>query len=164
MNLPAAFMEVCEQHGHTLTEHCLHVKVAAQTLTHYHGDQSNTLTASTAVNGTGQQAGSLQTPLGLHRVCEKIGDNEPVGTVFKGRQPKRRDGKGVPRVPQGAQEQQRGRRRGVGRRAESRVERAAHQTGGAARWRERKGAEGFAAGVAREGKVYYIRDERREIQ
>ena len=96
MNLPAAFMQVCEQHGHTLTEHCLHVKVAAQTLTHFHGDQSNTLTASTAINGTGQQAGSFQTPLGLHRVCEKIGDNEPVGTVFKGRQPIRRDGKGDP--------------------------------------------------------------------
>jgi len=42
---------------------------------------------------------------------------------------------GLPRVPQGAHEQQRGRRRGAGRGAESRVERAAHQTGGAARWR-----------------------------
>ena len=77
MNLPAAFMQVCEQHGHTLTEHCLHVKVAAQTLTHFHGDQSNTLTVSTAINGTGQQAGSFQTPLGLHRVCEKLATTNP---------------------------------------------------------------------------------------
>mgnify|MGYP001158088763 FL=1 len=94
MNLPTAFMEVCEQHGHTLTEHCLHVQVATQMLTHYHGDQYTTLTASTAVNGTGQQEGSFQTPLGLHRVYKKIGDNTPVGTVFKGRQPVRHDGKG----------------------------------------------------------------------
>ena len=96
MNLPTAFLEACEQNGHTPTEHCLHVQATTQTLTHYHGDQSNTLTASTAVNGTGQQEGSFQTPLGLHRVCEKIGDQEPVGTVFKGRQPVRHDGKGDP--------------------------------------------------------------------
>lgn len=96
MNLPTAFLEACEQHGHTPTEHYLHVQVTAQTLTHYHGDQSNTLSVSTAVNGTGQREGSFQTPLGLHRVCEKIGDNAPVGTVFKGRQPVRHDGKGDP--------------------------------------------------------------------
>ena len=96
MNLPTAFLEACEQHGHRPTENCLHVQVTAQTLTHYHGNQSKTLSVSTAVNGTGQQEGSFQTPLGLHRVCEKIGDDEPVGTVFKGRQPIRYDGKGDP--------------------------------------------------------------------
>ncbi len=34
-----------------------------------------------------QVAGSNGTPLGLHRVVEKIGGGWPVGTVFKGRQP-----------------------------------------------------------------------------
>lgn len=96
MNLPAAFQEACDKHGHPPTEHCLHVQVSCQTLTHYHGDQSKTLTASTATNGTGQQECSFQTPLGLHRVSEKIGAGEPIGTVFKGRQPVRHDGKGDP--------------------------------------------------------------------
>ena len=30
---------------------------------------------------------SLGTPDGLHMVCEKIGDGEPLGMVFKGRKP-----------------------------------------------------------------------------
>ena len=81
MNLPAAFQEACEQHGHSPTEHCLHVQVSRQTLTHYHGDQSKTLTASTATNGTGQEEGSFQTPLGLHRVSEKIGAGEPLSLI-----------------------------------------------------------------------------------
>ena len=32
-------------------------------------------------------AGSNGTPLGLHRIVEKIGGGWPVGTVFKGRRP-----------------------------------------------------------------------------
>ena len=31
------------------------------------------------------QENSFGTPLGLHKVAEKIGDNAPLGTVFKGR-------------------------------------------------------------------------------
>ena len=30
---------------------------------------------------------SLGTPIGLHLVCEKIGDGEPLGMIFKGRKP-----------------------------------------------------------------------------
>lgn len=37
--------------------------------------------------GLGQQEGSNRTPLGLHRISEKIGGGYPQGTVFKGRVP-----------------------------------------------------------------------------
>jgi len=42
---------------------------------------------STSRFGISQAAGSNGTPLGLHRVVEKIGGGWPVGTVFKGRKP-----------------------------------------------------------------------------
>ncbi len=42
---------------------------------------------STSRFGIGQDAGSDCTPLGLHRIAEKIGGGWPVGTVFKSRQP-----------------------------------------------------------------------------
>ena len=41
---------------------------------------------STSKFGIGQIAGSNQTPLGLHRIAEKIGAGCPAGTVFKSRQ------------------------------------------------------------------------------
>jgi L,D-transpeptidase YbiS len=43
--------------------------------------------ASTSRRGTGQDAGSNRTPLGLHRIGEKIGAGQPVGTVFESRHP-----------------------------------------------------------------------------
>jgi len=45
------------------------------------------LRCSTSRFGISQVAGSNGTPLGLHRIVEKIGGGWPVGTVFKGRQP-----------------------------------------------------------------------------
>ena len=42
---------------------------------------------STSRFGISQVADSNGTPLGLHRVVEKIGGGWPVGTVFKGRRP-----------------------------------------------------------------------------
>jgi len=42
---------------------------------------------STSRFGTGQIADSNQTPLGLHRVAQKIGGGYPLGTVFRGRRP-----------------------------------------------------------------------------
>jgi hypothetical protein len=42
---------------------------------------------STSRFGIGQVQGSYRTPLGLHRVVEKIGGGWPAGTVFKGRRP-----------------------------------------------------------------------------
>lgn len=42
---------------------------------------------ATARNGIGQLQNSECTPLGLHRIAEKIGDDCVVNTVFVGRQP-----------------------------------------------------------------------------
>lgn len=41
--------------------------------------------ASTSRYGTGELSGSNRTPLGLHRIAEKIGVGRPVGTVFESR-------------------------------------------------------------------------------
>ncbi len=40
---------------------------------------------STGKNGVGFVDGSFQTPLGVHRICEKIGEGLPIGAVLKGR-------------------------------------------------------------------------------
>lgn len=40
---------------------------------------------SAATKGAGNQAGSDQTPLGVHRIAEKFGDGAPLGTIFKAR-------------------------------------------------------------------------------
>ncbi len=42
---------------------------------------------STATKGMGFKLGSYRTPTGLFRISEKIGNNEPVGTIFKSRLP-----------------------------------------------------------------------------
>ena len=40
---------------------------------------------STALNGVGNKENSGKTPLGIHRIAEKIGADAPLGTVFKAR-------------------------------------------------------------------------------
>jgi len=42
---------------------------------------------STASKGVGNQEGSLQTPLGRHRIAEKIGHGLPLQTAFRAREP-----------------------------------------------------------------------------
>jgi len=42
---------------------------------------------STSRFGTGQVIHSNQTPLGLHRIAKKVGGGNPIGTIFKARQP-----------------------------------------------------------------------------
>ena len=42
---------------------------------------------STAANGIGFSEGSFTTPIGNFYIAEKIGDNAPLGTVFKARKP-----------------------------------------------------------------------------
>ncbi len=40
---------------------------------------------SSSAFGTGQKMHSNQTPLGLHRIAQKIGGGQPIGTVFRSR-------------------------------------------------------------------------------
>lgn len=46
-----------------------------------------TFDVSTSEKGMGFVEGSLCTPTGRFRICEKIGDDLPVGTIFKARKP-----------------------------------------------------------------------------
>lgn len=96
MTLPIAFQDALTHCNRKKTDHCLYVNVADQQLTHFQDGREKVFPISTAVNGTGQQMNSFMTPLGLHEIAEKIGENEPVGTVFEGRKPARNTGKGDP--------------------------------------------------------------------
>lgn len=51
------------------------------------GDLLQQYSVSTSKNGTGNQNGSEQTPLGLHRIKDKLGGAMPVNEVFIGRLP-----------------------------------------------------------------------------
>jgi L,D-transpeptidase catalytic domain len=57
---------------------------------------NGSMRCSTSRFGVGQMQGSNCTPLGLHRIVEKIGGGWPAGTVFKGRQPIGYTWKGLP--------------------------------------------------------------------
>lgn len=85
--LPAACLAACQRWGVVPSRHMLTVNIAAQTVALYaDGEYVRSLPASTSRFGIGQTEGSNCTPLGLHRIAEKIGDGLPAGTVFKARQ------------------------------------------------------------------------------
>jgi lipoprotein-anchoring transpeptidase ErfK/SrfK len=66
----------------------INVHIAKQVLELYDDDKLiRRYSISTAKNGIGQHYGSMQTPLGQHRIAEKIGADDPVNTVFKARIP-----------------------------------------------------------------------------
>jgi hypothetical protein len=80
------FISACEKHGVAPTHFALMVNITDQTVSLF--EQSKfvkKLPCSTSRFGIGQIEGSNQTPLGLHRIAEKIGAGEQAGTVFKGR-------------------------------------------------------------------------------
>ena len=98
--LPSEFLRACRQTPVRLTHHLLLVSVARQrmrlweaaTETLFHVSHREYLlrreyVISTSRFGSGQIKDSNQTPLGLHRVARKIGAGQPVGTVFRARQP-----------------------------------------------------------------------------
>jgi len=64
------------------------VSIAQQTLIHRRSSGVSVCYAiSTAAKGSGNLSGSLQTPLGKHRIAQKIGAGEAINTAFVGRQP-----------------------------------------------------------------------------
>ena len=50
------------------------------------GEIIDNFPVSTALRGTGCEQDSYQTPVGLHQVSDKIGEGEPLGMLFKGRE------------------------------------------------------------------------------
>ena len=88
-----AFFGSCKKYGIVPTRFVLVVSVASQTVSFFDRNFApsrlcvKNFRCSTSRFGINQTEGSNGTPLGLHRVVEKIGGGWPVGTVFKGRQP-----------------------------------------------------------------------------
>jgi L,D-transpeptidase YbiS len=71
-----------------MSSHKIRIDTKAQTL-HLLHDQKvvHQFPISTSRFGLGQAAGSSQTPLGRFRIYQKIGGDQPLNTVFRGRVP-----------------------------------------------------------------------------
>lgn len=75
---------------YNLMDHALYIVIKAdqQRLYLYQGtDIIAQYPISTSAYGLGSQAGSNKTPLGIHKVAQRFGDNAPLGMIFKARQP-----------------------------------------------------------------------------
>ena len=83
--------EACEKQNVSPTSILLIASVANQRLTvlnrkrEWSFSEEQQIVISTSRFGVGQESGSEKTPLGLHRIAEKFGDDLPAGMVFKGR-------------------------------------------------------------------------------
>lgn len=67
---------------------CIEISIADQSLKLKQGDRIvHEYTVSTAANGPGERMHSNCTPRGEHVITGKIGDGEPVNTVFVAREP-----------------------------------------------------------------------------
>jgi len=73
--------------GLPTAEHCIVVSIDQQKLWFFEGAYCEIFVVSTARAGRGCVEDSQQTPDGLHRVAEKVGDGAAPGMVFKARQP-----------------------------------------------------------------------------
>lgn len=66
----------------------LHISIANQNLMLIEQDEvAVTYPVSTAKNGAGESMGSECTPTGWHKIRVKIGEDQPLHTVFVGRRP-----------------------------------------------------------------------------
>jgi hypothetical protein len=93
----AEVLKLCAQNKIEPTRFALVVSVARQTVSLFENSSDDSpvhekdyqiakeFPCSTSRFGIGQTEGSNCTPLGLHRISEKIGAGEPSGTVFKSR-------------------------------------------------------------------------------
>ena len=68
----------------------IRVNIGEQTLYHMNeqGDVEREYPVSTSKYGVGNESGSEKTPLGLHRIKDKIGGSMPINMVMVGREPK----------------------------------------------------------------------------
>lgn len=86
MKLPSLFLQACVQNKIAPTQFILTVNIAEQTgLLFEQNKFVKKCACSTSRFGIGQMEGSNCTPLGLHRIAEKIGASAQAGTVFKSR-------------------------------------------------------------------------------
>jgi hypothetical protein len=84
--LRGKFLSACRKNGIAPTQFALAVNIVEQTVSLFDKNKFvKKFPCSTSRFGIGQTEGSNRTPLGLHRIAEKIGAGEPAGTVFKSR-------------------------------------------------------------------------------
>ncbi len=75
------------QYGASPQGRVIVVDISRQLLSLYQDDKClHSWPVSTSARGSGNRMDSLQTPLGAHRIAEKIGADSPANTIFKGRQ------------------------------------------------------------------------------
>ena len=87
IKIPEACYATCWQLEVTPTQYLLTVNISQQTVSLFeHGAFVKKYSCSTSRFGIGQAQDSNCTPLGLHRIAEKIGEGEPAGTIFKNRE------------------------------------------------------------------------------
>jgi len=85
--IPEACLATCERLDVPPPKFVLTVNIAAQTVSLFEDNKFiKKYSCSTSRFGIGQIEGSNRTPLGLHRIAEKIGGGEPAGTVFQSRE------------------------------------------------------------------------------
>jgi hypothetical protein len=85
--ISASCLDTCQRLGVAPTKYVLTVNIATQSVSLFEdGRFVKKYPCSTSRFGIGQIEGSNCTPLGLHRVAQKIGGGEPAGTVFKSRE------------------------------------------------------------------------------
>lgn len=85
--IPKDYAATCERLKIAPSHYLLGVNIAEQKVSLFeNGKFVRRYRCSTSRFGIGQIEGSNCTPLGLHRIAEKIGDGEPPGTVFKSRE------------------------------------------------------------------------------
>lgn len=96
--LPREFPLACQRHGVVPTRYVFTVKIGTQSARLFQRSFDpysesrfpgyglvRKYRCSTSRFGIGSEAGSNCTPLGLHRVAEKVGGGWPVGAVFRSR-------------------------------------------------------------------------------
>jgi len=96
--LPQALVQSVRRHGIRPTRFILSVSISSQSMCLFERRFSNSsavlfphyelrrrYSISTSAHGVGQVNGSNRTPLGLHRVAQKVGAGQPIGTIFRSR-------------------------------------------------------------------------------
>jgi hypothetical protein len=85
-------MQKCAALGIKPANQFLAVRVATQSMQFYRGSElARAYVISTSLRPPSNVKGSLGTPLGLHAIAEKIGQDQPPGMVFKSRVPTSRN-------------------------------------------------------------------------
>jgi hypothetical protein len=78
----------CERLGIKPADRVLLVRISAQTLQFFRGGELvRACPVSTSAKPPSNVKDSLGTPRGLHEIAERIGGEQPLGMVFKGRRP-----------------------------------------------------------------------------